>query len=690
MRSSLRWILGLLCLPATALGALPSLAPQDVFSLQWAERPLLSPDGQRVVYQRSFFDPMQDARRSNLWQIDLRSGEQRPLTTGSSNDGQAVWSPDGRRLAYVSRDEGRPQIFVRWLDSGAVARITQLEQAPGALAWSPDGQRIAFVMRVKGKPPELAKDMPAAPEGAQWATPVRLIDRFTYRFDGGGYVEPGYDHVFVVDAEGGAPRQLSQGDFDFAGPLVWSPDSRALYLAANPVEGAEFDPIESDLYRLDAADGSLRRLTERNGPDFQPALSADGRWLAYVGFEDRELGYQNQVLSVLDLQTGQSRELSAGFDRSIESPQWDGDRGLYFSYDEGGVSRIGWVAAKGGKIEQVAEQLGGTAMGRPYDGGSLHVAAGRVAFTHNSEYRPADVALVRRGERLRQLTDLNRDLLAARQLGRVEELRWQSSADQREVQGWVVYPPDFDPGKRYPLLLEIHGGPFANYGPRFAPEIQLYAAKGYVVLYANPRGSTSYGEAFANLIHHNYPGQDYDDLMAGVDALVGKGYIDADNLFVTGGSGGGTLTAWIVGHTERFRAAVVAKPVINWYSFVLTSDFYGFFSRYWFPGKPWDHLEHYMRRSPISYVKHVRTPTLLITGESDYRTPISESEQYYQALKLLKVETALVRIPGASHSINLRPSQMLAQVLNTAAWFERHRATGEGAANTAVDAEAGD
>jgi dipeptidyl aminopeptidase/acylaminoacyl peptidase len=270
------------------------------------------------------------------------------------------------------------------------------------------------------------------------------------------------------------------------------------------------------------------------------------------------------------------------------------------------------------------------------------------------------------------MTSLNEVLLEHRELARIEEVTYASSADGREIQGWIAYPPGFDPAKKYPLLLEIHGGPFAAYGPHFAPEIQLYAAEGYVVLYTNPRGSTSYGAGFANLIHHDYPGQDYDDLMSGVDAVLARGFVDPDQLYVTGGSGGGSLTAWIVGHTDRFRAAVVAKPVINWYSFVLTADMYPFFGSYWFPGAPWENAEHYLKRSPISYVGKVTTPTMLITGESDLRTPISESEQYYQALKMRKVPTALVRIPGASHSINARPSQMIAQVLNTVGWFRRY------------------
>jgi acylaminoacyl-peptidase len=255
----------------------------------------------------------------------------------------------------------------------------------------------------------------------------------------------------------------------------------------------------------------------------------------------------------------------------------------------------------------------------------------------------------------------------------VEEIWYESSYDGRRIQGWIVTPPEFSPSRKYPLLLEIHGGPFANYGARFSTEIQLYAAAGYVVLYTNPRGSTSYGEEFGNLIHHAYPGYDYDDLMSGVDAVLERGYIDEENMFVTGGSGGGVLTSWIVGKTSRFKAAVAAKPVINWYSWALTADSYNFFYKYWFPGLPWDEPENYMKRSPLTYVGNVTTPTMLLTGEVDYRTPISESEQFYQALKLRKVDAALVRIPGASHGIASRPSNLIAKVAHILKWFAKYQ-----------------
>jgi acylaminoacyl-peptidase len=327
-----------------------------------------------------------------------------------------------------------------------------------------------------------------------------------------------------------------------------------------------------------------------------------------------------------------------------------------------------------GEVTVVAEGLGGMSLGRPYGGGSFSVGGdGMVAYTRTSPLRPADVAVAGRGVEPRIVTGLNEDLLAHKELGQVEELWWESSVDGRRVHGWLVTPPGFDPDEEYPLVLEIHGGPFSNYGPRFAAEIQLYAAAGNLVLYTNPRGSTSYGQEFGNLIHHAYPGDDYFDLMSGVDAVIERGIVDEDQLYVTGGSGGGVLTAWIVGKTDRFRAAVVQKPVINWASFVLHADGLPFFARYWFGRTPWDDPTHYWERSPLSLVGDVVTPTMLLTGEEDHRTPMSETEQYYGALKLEGVPTAMVRIPGASHSITRRPSNLARKAAYILAWFEKYR-----------------
>ncbi len=653
----------------SAYAAKPILEPMDVFGMQWADNPQISPDGRQIAYERYAFDVMKDRKRSGLWIVDADGRNHRPLTP---NGRAATWSPDGKRLAYVASVDGSSQIHMRWMDSGQSARISELTQSPQGLSWSPDGRWLAFRMRVAAIDKPLAS-MPTAPKGAEWAPAPKVIDRVIYRMDGGGYVDPGYTHVFVVAADGGAARQITQGNNNFNGTPQWTRDGKALIVAANLREDWEYSPLETDLYRVDLDSAALTRLTERSGPDSDPAISPDGKQLAWLGFDDNSRPYESARIHVGDIDGGNARVLTAGLDRNIDTVQWDGDRGLTFSYDDNGRTAIAWVSANGGNIDVLASDLGGTAMGRPYTGGSMSTAAGRVAYTHGSEYKPADVAVIERRGKTRVLTDLDANLLEHRTLGKVERISVPSSADARPIDAWIVTPPNFDASRKYPLLLEIHGGPFAAYGPHFAPEIQLYAAQGYVVVYANPRGSTSYGSEFANLIQNAYPSQDYDDLMSVVDAVIARGSIDERNLFVTGGSGGGVLTAWIVGHTDRFRAAVSAKPVINWYSFVLTSDFYTLFSRYWFPGLPWDNLQNYIERSPIHHVGKVKTPTMMLVGDDDHRTPASEAEQFYQALKLRKIDTAMVRIPGASHSLNERPSNMIAQVLHTIAWFEKYR-----------------
>ncbi|RMD89806.1 MAG: S9 family peptidase, partial [Calditrichaeota bacterium] len=645
--------------------------PLDVFQLEYASDPQISPDGERIVYVRNFFDIMKDRRRSNLWIINFDGTNHRALTSGLRNDSSPRWSPDGTRLLYVSSTEGSSQIYLRWMDTGQTARLTNLIESPGNLTWSPDGKWIAFTMFVKEKPRPFA-ELPPKPEGAKWAKPPRYIDRLLYRADGRGYLKEGYTQIFVLPADGGTPRQITSGPYNHGGPLAWTPDGRSIIFSANRHEDWQYDPLNSEIYEVSLADGSIKVLTDRQGPDTNPVLSPNGSKIAYLGFDDKYEGYQITRLYIMNRDGSGKRLISGDFDRDVRRPIWSRDgKGLYFQYDDKGNTKIGYITLNG-KIQTLAQDVGGLSIGRPYASGSFSVATnGRFAYTHTRPDHPADVAVGQRGSsKVRRITRLNDDLFGHKKLGSVEEIWYKSSYDGRKIQGWIVKPPDFDPSRKYPLILEIHGGPFANYGDRFAAEIQLYAAAGYVVLYTNPRGSTSYGKEFGNLIHHNYPGQDYDDLMSGVDAVMARGYIDEKNLFVTGGSGGGVLTSWIVGKTDRFRAAVVAKPVINWYSFVLTSDAYNFFYKYWFPGFPWEYPEHYLKRSSISLVGNVKTPTMLMTGEVDYRTPISESEQFYQALKLRKVDTALVRIPEASHGIARRPSYLIAKVAYILKWFE--------------------
>jgi len=652
--------------------------PMDVFNLEYVAQTAISPDGQWVVYVRQFFDVMTDRRYSNLWLVRSDGTDHRPLTTGKYNDYDAVWSPDGKRLAYISTREGAPQIYVRWMDNGQTYPITRLQEPPSGLAWSPDGSQIAFFKLVPEAPLVIGQQ-PPPPPGAQWAPPAKYTDKLVFRFDGIGEIPPGYTHLFVVPSEGGTPRQLTTGNFHHGsggfggGTPAWTPDGQALIVPARRKADAELTMLENELFEVSIKGGELKQLTDRFGPDGEPAVSPDGKLIAYTGFDDRKQGYQNQLLYLMNRDGSGKRVLSAKLDQGVSSPAWSADgKTVFVGFDEKGNSKVAAFSLDG-SYRVVARDVGtgGTAYGGV---GSFSVARdGSVAFTMSTPSVPSDVAVVRPTVPQKTLTAINADLLAGRRLGEVEEIWWNSSKDQRRIQGWIVKPPNFDPSRKYPLILEIHGGPFANYGDRFDVEKQLMAADGYVVLYTNPRGSTSYGEEFGNLIHHAYPGDDFYDLDSGVDAVIAKGYVDARNLFVTGGSGGGVLTAWMVGRTNRFRAALAFYPVINWYSFALTADMSALAVNNWFPGLPWDNVQHYESRSLLSVVKNVKTPTLIMTGEEDFRTPMSESEQYYKALKLQGVEAVLVRVPGEAHGIWGRPSHGMGKMTTLTGWFAKHR-----------------
>lgn len=670
LRSLLLFTIGLLMFPLQAQEKSP-MELLDIFDLEYISDPQVSPDGSRIVYVRNFKDVMTDRNFSNLWIVNSDGSANRPLTTGNQNDRSPRWSNDGTRIVFSSNmKDDQSKLYLMWVDTREVQTLLNPPRSASGVAWSPDDKHLAFTMFVPEKGPELAK-MPAKPEGANWSEGAKFIDDMNYRSDGRGYLKSGHTQLFILPADGGSPRQLSTREQDHGYP-VWSADGTHLYFSANMTGEEAMQPMNSELYSLRIQDTVLTQLTDRQGPDRSPVLSPDGKTLAYLGFDDALKGYQMNRIYLMDLQSGNSRELQTGLDRSPSDLTWDAKgKGLYFQYDDSGDTRIGYVSLDG-KSEVVAEGLSGLSIGRPYTGASYSVAAdGTLAFTLGNDQHPADLG-VRKGKQTRRLTRVNEDLFSYRKLGKVEEMTWKSSHDGREIEGWLVYPPNYEEGKTYPLILEIHGGPFAAYGPHFSAEVQLYAAAGYAVLYTNPRGSSSYGDEFGNLIHHNYPNEDYYDLMSGVDAVIEKGVADPDRLYVTGGSGGGVLTAWIVGKTNRFKAAVVAKPVINWYSFVLYADNPAFFSKYWFPAKPWEDPEHYLKRSPLSYVGEVETPTLLLTGEEDFRTPIAESEQFYAALKLEGVETGMVRIPGASHGIAAKPSHLIAKVANILAWFERY------------------
>lgn len=646
----------------------------DVFELQMVGTPEISPDGNTIIYERHQFDVMTDRRFTNLWSISFSGDEHRPLTSGKSSFGNVVWSPSGNRIAYTSSEEGSNQIFVRWMDSGVSTSITNLTESPGNLSWSPDGSLILFSKFVPGSSSAVKINIPSPPSGAKWEQSAQVIDKAVYRRDGGGYVKDGFTHIFVISAEGGAPRQLTSGDYDHSS-ASWAPDGNIIF-TADRSGNADLDPNNEQIYEMNIETGAMTKITDKRGPHSSPKISPNGELIAYTGYDDQFVGYQLTDLYVMNRDGSNLRKVSQQVANDISSITWaENSQSIFFRYTEEGVAKVGNIKLNGDYTE-VAQNLSSTTIGRPYSGGSYSVGKnGRFAFTTGTATQPAELGVGHFPTRMqnRTITNLNEQFLKSKNLGQVEEFWVESSVDEFRIQGWILTPPDFDPNDQYPMILEIHGGPHTAYGPQFSPELQLMASRGYVVVYTNPRGSTSYGEEFAAYINHNYPSEDYNDLMDAVDYILNKGYVDENQLFITGGSGGGVLTAWSVGMTDRFAAAVVAKPVINWYSFVLTADGAPYYSKYWFTEKPWEDPDQYLERSPISLVGNVTTPTMLLTGEQDYRTPMSETEQYYAALKLQGVESAMVRIQGSGHGIAGKPSNLIRKVGYILGWFEKYK-----------------
>lgn len=643
----------------------------DVFALESAGDPQLSPDGRSIVYVRRVADIMTDRYRSSIWIVDVATGEQKALVAGAGSYVSPRFSPDGRRLLYSSSGELR----VLSLADRSDWSLGRMPGGPRSAAWSPDGQSVAFLMTVEAAPRRFATP-PAAPKGAEWGAPARIYDRVNVHLDGVGFVQPGATQVFVVAAEGGSPRTLTQGDTSY-GELTWL-NNGTLLATANKATDPDLDPRESEIYRIAVADGTVEALTDRRGPDASPAASPDGRHIAFVGYDDRQVSWQTSDLYVMEVDGGGRKKLSAGLDRTLSSPTWtaDGRHILALAQNEGRIELLQFDL-RGGHV-RLASDLNEGAGGRPYVGGSFSVgrdARGRalIAYTQGAADRPSDIAVLQPGGQGRRLTFLNRDFLASRQMAPVEPLQVSSSADGRAIDAWIALPPGHDPAKTYPMILEIHGGPAIMYGPAFASEIQRFAAEGFVVVWANQRGSVGYGEEFALTIDRKYPGQDdLADLMSVVDAAVAKGYADPQRLFVTGGSAGGAMTAWIVGNTDRFAAAAVVNPVINWVSTMLAGDTAAHVARHQIRAMPWEDLDAFWKLSPLSRVGHVSTPTMVMVGDEDWRTPPAEAEQFYTALKLRGVDAALARIPGAGHNLGARPTQTIAKTDNIIGWFRTH------------------
>lgn len=665
----------LCALVLTAFAAIPALAQNHAQSklsieqyLDWrdVQTPQLSPDGTQLIYGLREIDKMNDKWETSLWIMNIDGSHKRELVQGAD----VRWSPDGKRIAYVAKGKGEPagsQIWVRWMDAeGAASQVTHVTETPAALEWSPDSKTLAFTMNVPNKQ-EWRIPMPATPKGAKWIEPPKIVSKLDFRSDRIGFTDEAVRHIFVIAADGGTPRQVTNGDWNHGG-ASFSADGKTVVFSSNRIEDAEHAFRESEIYSANIETGVITQLTHHAGPDNAPAYSPDGKYIAYMSGDSVDhSAWSESKITIMNADGSGRRVITSSLDRPMAGIIWASDNsGVYFNVESEGSKNLHFASLSG----QVRAVTSGKQVLTVTDVGRNGVAVGvRSTPTEPNDVVTFSVPKTGTTSTFAQVTAVNHDVLAGKEIGQTEEI-WYTSKDGLKIQGWIVKPPGFDPSKKYPLMLDIHGGPQSMYNVAFSFARQDNAAAGYIQLYTNPRGSTGYGVKFTNEIKNAYPGKDYDDLMAGVDTVIGRGYVDTKNLFVHGCSGGGVLTAWTVGHTNRFTAAASLCPVIDWISFVGETDGSGWYRNF---EKPfWEDPSEYLRRSPIMYVGNVKTPTMLMTGILDLRTPMPQSEEFYRALKLRGVPTALLRFNNEFHGTSSTPSNFMRTQLYIRSWFDKY------------------
>jgi len=700
-----------------------NIAEKDLFSFVWIGDPQISPDGSRVAFVRVTVNDKKDGYVTSIWAVSPANGETHQLTQGP-RDSSPRWSPDGKYLVFVrvTEKDGRPdlpQLFMLPMAGGDSFQFTKVTRGAGQPQWSPDGKMIAFVN--SANPEDLAKEKesqesapnpapPSAPQAAASPAPtpapvpanekkpeekresdVRVITRAVYRANGAGYLDTKHpQHIWVVAAprnpeEKVTPRQLTTGRFDDEN-VTWAKDSSQIYYVAEMLDEPYYEPPQTDIFSVSVSGGRRVKLTSFDMNTGGFAISPNGKQIAFIAQTSKPINsYTQPDLWVLDLAPdAKPRNLTAGFDYDVGSgvggdnappragggnvPVWSPDgRSIMHMYAKEGQANLATFSVTNGKHTEVTRGDQAVQAFRSVPGTT------RLVYTVSTPTRIGDLFWMDKpGGEAKQLTHLNDELFSRLNLTEPESI-WYQSFDGKRVHAWVQKPPNFDPGKKYPLILNIHGGPHTAYGFVFDHEFQWMAAKGYVVLYPNPRGSTSYGQEFGNIIQYHYPGDDYKDLMAGVDEVIRRGYIDTGKLGVTGGSGGGLLTNWTIGQTTRFAAAVSQRDIASWADWWYTADFV-LFQPSWFKHPPFDDPSDYRSRSPLTYIKNVTTPLMLILGETDYRTPPGAGgEEMFRALKYRKIPTVMVRFPNESHELSRsgQPWHRVERLQHIVGWFDK-------------------
>ncbi len=662
------------------------LSAEDFNEIKTVSDPQLSPDGTWVAFVHQSVDRNENKYRSAIWLLPTDGGPAKPFTAGTGRDSSPRWSPCGQFLVFVSDRAGdKPQLHLIPVDGGEARSLTKLPNGARAPVWSPDGSRIAFLSSVDAEEraqEESDEEPPSDPDERKlWKErrklarekreDPRLITRYPYR-NGTSYLGDRYPHVYVVDvpddlaAKAEKPRRLTDGNRVYDA-LAWMPDGQAILATVNrdPESLGIAFPTDIVSIPVDGGEPQVIAGTEQQGTHGLPKPSPDGQWIAYLTHSEERFAAQNSRIALAPTAGGEHVLLTKGLDVNVGSYRWHPDsQSIYLSYGQWGNVGISRVALDG----QVEALVTGDRQVSGFD-----VSQDTLAYTITAPDIPADLYLAgESGQDERRCTTVNADWLSERWLSTPEEVRYTLS-DGVQVQGWVMHPPDFDPDRKYPLALEIHGGPHAMWGNTFWHEFQVLAGRGYAVFFCNPRGSDGYGQDFRDAIHGCWGEADADDILTGVNGIVQRGYIDDNRLAITGGSYGGYMTAWIIGHDKRFAAAVSQRGVYNLSSFYGVTDIPRFIEAE-FDVAPWEDVETLWKYSPIAYVEQIETPLLILHSDLDFRVPVSDGEQLFAALKRLKREVAFLRYPREGHELSRsgEPAHRIDRINRIVDWFDRY------------------
>ena len=668
------------------------ITESDILQFVWVADPQITADGATIAFVRVVVNEQKDDYETSIWLVPASGAEAPRRLTSGTRDSSPRWSPDGRQLAFVRAVErdGRPQppqVFLLALDGGEARAITDVPRGASSPVWSPDGLRIAFNSTTRPDDPPPAKDAKPESKSEGPKSDVRVITSAVYRSNGGGWNDPERpSHLWVTDVQPGPTipkaRQLTSGEFSEGG-AVWANDGSRLFFTSTRVADAYYQPEDSDLYSVPSSGGEITKLADIAGTIGNLRVSPDGRSIAFIGtlhgtpersFSQSDLFVASIGSTPKNLTEGYDFDIGGGIGGDQAAPRGGGTRNPIWSGDG---SSIVVVAGEQGDANLVRVDVGSGKIAPLYKGAhavqsyTASQDATTLAVLTSTPTNIGDVFVVAAGAP-KQVTRVNEELFNKIKLSEPEEV-WWTSFDGKKIQGWLLHPPDFDRSRKYPFILEIHGGPHSAYGNTFTHEFHWMAAKGYVVLFPNPRGSSNYGQDFGNVIQFRYPGDDYKDLMAGVDEVLKRGYIDEKRLGVTGGSGGGLLTNWTVTQTNRFAAAVSQRSIADWSGFWYTADF-TLFTPTWFRKAPWEDPADFAARSPITHAAKIKTPLMLVDGDDDLRTPASDGgEMMFRALKYLKVPTVMVRFPGETHELSRsgKPRHRIERLQHIVGWFDK-------------------